>query len=408
MLDQGNEGMKETESSAQKLIDAVLAQWEHRGSSAISARSLTTQAGVPVSSLYHHFGNLEHLYLSSQAHARSEAERWCAGHLDTLAIAGWLPPSAFPALLAVLIDDWTEQQRRIAFAWRECVLASAREASFAVEVEAWRALWSRFWQAVCDRCGQSRFGGLTTLFFYNESLFHLIRWHRAIDCAALHDLCAGWARWLEGELAEEGPWRRAAREEAARTMPSLPVQGELSGRIAEAAATILQRDGLSALTHRAVAAEAGLTLGVVSHNVRTSADLVRAAFEMVYRQVAGNDALTPEPLEVSDAELIERLLGFQRDERPLPSLDELLLAVARDPSLGSFIPQLRYMRGRTSGTLLPTIAGGGRTGSPLDHALLSAVVSGMRQSCLGTSAEEARRRVEQTVETLTGMLRQTT
>ncbi|QJU59866.1 TetR family transcriptional regulator [Sphingomonas sp. AP4-R1] len=405
MLGQGSEGRKESEGSAQKLIEAVLTQWEYRGSSAISARSLTTEAGVPVSSLYHHFGNLEHLYLSAQAHARLEAERWCAKHLDSLAVAGWLPPSAFPALLAVLIDDWTERQRRLAFAWRECALAAAREPSFMAEMEAWRALWSSFWQTVCDRCGRSRFGELTAFFFYNESLFHLIRWHRAIDCAALHDLCAGWSRWLEGELAEEGPWRRAAREEAARTMPSLPVQGELSGRIAEAAATILLREGLSALTHRAVAAEAGLTLGVVSHNVRTSADLVRAAFEMVYRRVSGSDTLTPQPLDVSDDELIGLLLGFQRDEKPLPSLDELLLAVARDPSLASFIPQLRYMRGRTSGVLLPAIAGGGRTGSPLDHALLSAVASGMRQACLGTSEDEARRRVEQTVATLIGMLR---
>jgi len=405
MLESSGKNDQTFSGSAQRLIEATLVLWEQRGSRAISVRSVATQAGIPVSSIYHHFASLEHLYLSAQGQARARAERWCAAHLEALAMAETVSPAGLPTLLAVLIDDWTEHCRQIAFAWRECVLIGAREPRFAIELDAWRAVWRRFWQSVCDRCGCAAFGQLTTLFFYNESLFHLIRWHRAIDHAALHDLCVGWASWLEGRLAIEGPWRRMAREEAARTMPSLPVLGELSGRIAQGAAAVLQREGLPGLTHRAVATETGLTLGVVSHNVRTSADLIRAAFEMVYRQAAGSDTATSEPPIMTDDQLIEKLLGYQSDAAPLPSLDELLLAVARDPSLGSFIPQLRYLRGRTSGALLPALAGDGCLGSPLDHALLSAVISGLRLSCLGATADEARAQVAQTVALLGRILR---
>jgi len=395
----------ETESSSQRLIEATIGQWARQGSAAISVRSLCLEAGAPASSLYHHFGSLEHLYLSAQAQARAMAEQWCARHLAALAAAGPLAPAALPSLLAALIDDWTDHQRPLAFAWRECVLAAARESHFVAELDAWRALWSSFWQAVCDRCGRPDHGMLTSLFFYNESGMHLMRWHRAIDRAALDDLTAGWAAWLDGSLAVEGPWRRAARDEAIRTMPNLPVLGELSGRIAVAAAALLQRDGLAGLTHRAVATEAGLTLGVVSHNARTSADLVRAAFEMVYRQAAGSSAMDPSPIVIADDALAERLAYFQRDTSSLLALDELILAVARDPQLASFIPQLRYLRGRTSATLMPAIAGGGRRGSPLDHALLSATISGLRQACIGASPEAVTQRVEAMLATITRTLR---
>jgi AcrR family transcriptional regulator len=369
----------------------------------MSARSIGEHAGVPPSGIYHHFGNLEHLYLSAQAHARSRAADWCASHLTALAAAGTMPASHLPTLLAVLIDDWAEGQRQIAFAWRECIMSASREPGFVIELEAWRSMWEQFWFDVCDLCGRAEFGQLTTLFFYNESLFHLMRWKRVLDRAGLQDLCTGWGQWLEAGLTKEGTWRRIAREESIRTMPSLPVLGELSGRIAVAAAAILRRDGLPSLTHRAVATESGLTLGVVSHNARTSADLVRAAFEMVYREATAAAIISPARLDLTDDQIVEALIGFQGGAGSLLALDELLLAVARDPSLSGFIPQLRYMRGRTSAALLPALANS-QTGSPLDHALLSAIFSGLRQSCIGNAPDVARRRTEKTVTTLTTIL----
>lgn len=397
--------INEIDSSTNRLIQAALTLWERQGLSATSVRSVAHDAGLPVSSIYHHFGSLEHLYLSAQAHARAETDRWCAAQLDALTIAGTSHAGGFRTMLAALIDDWTEGQRRLAFAWRECAMWAARDERIVAELNAWRALWRSFWQSICDRFGRSEHGEVTMLFFYSESIFHLMRWRRAIDRAALDDLCAGWSMWLDGTLAPEGPWRRAAREEAIRTMASLPVLGELSGRIAQAAADLLQREGLARLTHRAVAAEAGLTLGVVSHNLRTSADLVRAAFEMVYRRISGNDGTDLPPLRLSDEQIIERISGYQGDPASLLALNELLLAAARDPSLSTFVPQLRYLRGRTSRTMLSAIAGRHELGSPLDHALLSAFVSGQRQACIGLSPEDTRTLVERSLATLFRSLR---
>ena len=393
----------EGETSASRLMNAVIGQWERCGSSAISVRSLATEAGVTVSSLYHHFGSLEHLYLSAQLHARSGAQRWCADQLRTLARFEPLAPDALPALVAALIDDWTNGPRGLAFAWRECVMAAAREPGFLRELQAWSAMWSAFWQDVCARCGRVEHGALVTMFFYSESLLHLMRWHPIVDRSALADLCVGLTTWLDGSLAEEGPWRRIARAEAIRTMPPPPVLGELSGRIATAAAALLQREGLAALTHRAVAAEAGLTLGVVSHHMRTSADLVRAAFEIVYRDAAGLDDAAPAPLAIDDEELVARLIRFQQDRTSLLALDELMLAAGRDPALGSFVPQLRYLRGRTSRTLMPVIAG--QEGSPVDHALLSGLISGLRVACLGSAADAVPGLVRETLEHIFALLR---
>lgn len=378
-------------SSPDRLVQAVLDLWATYGYAGVSVRSIAQATGLPVSSIYHHFGDIERLFLAAQDQARAIAERWCEAHLDAIADAPDLGPDALPALMAALIDDWSHEQRRLAFAWRECQLMAARDASHLPALTGWHRLWAAFWQEVCDRCGVSAFGRVTHLLFDGESLLHLMQWRRAIDRACLEETCHGWSGWLTGRLVPEGPWRRFARTEASRMAPPLSVAGVVAEQIAAAAADSVAERGVGGLTHRAVAGRTGLSLGVVSYNFRTSADLLRAAFEMIYRRVSASypGGAAAAGTGEEGIQLLERMSKENFTSAGLLALDELLIAAARDPALKPLSAPLRYLRGQTSGGVLAAMIGGGQRTSPLDAALFSSLSTGQRRACLGMTREDA-------------------
>jgi DNA-binding transcriptional regulator YbjK len=371
----------ETEKSPQKLVSAAILAWETDGATGISARTLAASAGLPVSSIYYHFGDLERLLETAQDHARAAATRWCDAQLD--AIRGQTESAALGPLLATVIDDWCEQQRPLAFAARECRLMALRDPRHAATSARWDILWQSFWQAVCDRLGIADMATSTTWVFEGTSGMHLLRWRRPVDRGALSELCNGWARWMEGRLAEPSAWFDLARRDAAALIAPAAPDDPVAAAIATAAATTVAQRGVAALTHRAVAAEAGVTLGVVSYKYRTSAELLHAAFEAIYRRMSPQSA--DELAAVPD---LGRDTGLARVDGGIPTRadllasDELLVASARNPTFQTFAAQLRYLRGRSSGHYLQALVGRERPIAPVDAAIFSAFMSGRIRSYL--------------------------
>lgn len=375
-----------------KLVEAVWALWETEGHAAISARSLAQLAGVPISTLYNHFPSMEQVFAKAQEEALIEARQWCALQLEQLSQPAAIPggSAALGTIMATLIDDWTQGQRRLAFAWREGFLLASRAADQHHPGHGWRDLWSGFWQAICALCDMEKHGEWTSFVFESETALHMLPWRRVLDRACLDDICHGWARWLGGQLADEAPWRATARQMALVSLPDIPVHEAVTGQIAEAAADVVEKQGMSRLTHRAVAAAAGVSLGMVSSRFRTSADLVSAAFEAIYQRAAlprrdAQDHDAPHDAD-SIAQLIPKLTGEHMSLTRRLAFEELTLAVARDPNFQPFGPQLRYLRGRTSGQVLQMIAGPDVTISPLDAALFSNLLSGMQRAGIELSA----------------------
>jgi AcrR family transcriptional regulator len=359
-------------TTGERLVAAVLHAWEAQGSAASSARAIAQSAGLPVSAIYYHFGDLDHLYDAANRAVLARAEQWCARHLEAIAPAAALPPEALPSLLAALIDDWTTNERQSAFAWRECQLMAARNPTHEPVRASWTALWRDFWGQLCTRCGVADAAEPTRAFFNGESFLHLLQWRRLLDRACLDETCQGWGRWLTGALAPEGPWRRTARVEALRTSPGAQRLSGVPEQIARAAAGIVAREGAARLTHRAVATHAGVTLGVVSYNFRTSADLLNAAFEAIYQRLVPPPGEGKPSILDQDADSLRASLHNSDPEQRawILALEELMLAVARDPERRTFAAQLRYLRGRTSGHVLSVLLGGAPV-SPLDAALFS-------------------------------------
>lgn len=80
--------------------------------------------------------------------------------------------------------------------------------------------------------------------------------------------------------------------------------------------------------------------------------------------------------------------------------------MARNPELRSFAPQLRYLRGRTSGERLQQLLGPDRSISSTDAALISAFGGGHRQACVGKPEEEVRPLLQRTLAQLLHVLGQ--
>lgn len=380
---------------SERLVQSVWKMWEIGGHASISARSLAQDAGIPISSLYNHFESLDHVFLGAQVEALTQSRLWCAEQLEhlfdlTSENSGTLVANGLGSIMAALIDEWTQGCRRLAFAWREGFLLARRDPRFMPHWQAWRDLWTTFWQTVCEHCGLGTYGEWTCFIFEAEAPLHMLPWRRTLDRACLEELCEGWAIWLDGHLASEGPWRRKAREQAMASFPDLPIHDETTRRIAVAAADVVENQGMPKLTHRAVAASAGVSLGMVSSRFRTSVDLVRAAFEAIYQRAAGPYLELPLPDQSARSieQIMPQLTGEQMHAPDRLAFEELMLAVARTPDLQSFAPQLRYLRGRTSGRILQRMASDAIAISPLDAALFSDLLSGMQRSVIHLSPQD--------------------
>lgn len=396
-----------------RIVDGVLDLWEKSGNTALSVRALAQAVDVPPSGIHYHFGNLEGLLETAQQAAIDRAERWCARQLEGMpagATGTEAPGNARLApIAAALIDRWCREQRALAFAWRECQLLAGRNPAFLPLIRRWDALWRRFWTDVCARCGRPDAGLMTAWLFDGESILHMASGARLLDRACLDELCRGWESWLDGARAPEGYWRGVARTEALRTLPT-PVESDATTtRMAAAAAGIVAELGAARLTHRAVAARAGVTLGMVSHRFRTSSDLLRSAFETIYRRLAPQDSATVQAhvdaalAEPGDAASARPAIPEGMTDTHMLALTELVMAVARDADLHRFAHQLRYLRGRTSLRFVQAIGGG--PVSTLDAALFSSLASGAQRAQIGLPEEQRQaivRRMTRTVAAWTG------
>jgi hypothetical protein len=86
--------------------------------------------------------------------------------------------------------------------------------------------------------------------------------------------------------------------------------------------------------------------------------------------------------------LLAAWADFSSQPRRLAAMEELILAVARDPGLRDFGPQLRYLRGRSSSLQLALQLGPEASISPLDAAIYSSMISGQRRALIGLPEAE--------------------
>lgn len=118
-------------------------------------------------------------------------------------------------------------------------------------------------------------------------------------------------------------------------------------KILKGALTVIAADGVDAITHRRVAAQAGVSNGVVSYYYKTRDALLHAAFhhlledaEAIAAELRGRD--DPQgPAELIDL-LVEVLDLGRRDVSVIPAEYELMLYARRSPQLAQMFADWEF------------------------------------------------------------------
>lgn len=355
----------QVDARKERLIAAASQLLSEQGIAAASARSIAALAEASPSAINYNFGSLERLLSITFERGLVETRAWTAARAEEIAA---LPPTADGAIRALehVVQAWTSDARSLALLYQEWISTGPAQAD-------WTHVWRDFWLEAARGFGLGEAEGrLMHLFFESEALYHLSTWSPALERAVLSELAETFgAIWLgAGARPAIGALPTAERRAGARPHGSV-APGAL--RIALAAAEIVEKDGLPSLTHRAVAAQAGVTTGAVTHHFRSIEDLVAGAIRgqvQIQSQPPGSppaeaapDSATPPPgietLKTAE-EFFDALRGHAltaSSTSPVVRRRRLFLAAVRRPELAGAAAVIRYSLGGTSREALHRILG---------------------------------------------------
>ncbi|MFN3229606.1 MAG: TetR family transcriptional regulator [Asticcacaulis sp.] len=398
---------------ADRLVDATTTAWTLQGRSALSARKLSSAAGAQASQINYYFGNFEQLLCAAQERALTEAQPILDDLLTGLPQLTAPSPATLGAVLAAVIQHWCNQSVLSAM-WIEAQMAEGRSEALGAVAARWQALWTAFWARAADRLGAPEAADLLRPFFYGEALLHRIRAEPILDQAALTESCINFASLLQTGRSGPAPLRDQLRD-ATRVQTIGFTPGSVPDQIARAAARLVGEAGAAAVTHRAVAAAAGLNLGAVTYHMGSSEDLLQAAWARIYLDLAGPHLpdVTPTVQQRASADartrFVEGLVRFSLDPNQTPgmlAMEDLLSAAARDPALARLGAHIRYTRGQTTIHSLSRLGTPERPLTSADAALVSIWTQGLQRDVRGLSpdprAEAVRKAAEALLERLGG------
>jgi DNA-binding transcriptional regulator YbjK len=187
---------------------------------------------------------------------------------------------------------------------------------------------------------------------------------------------------------------------------------ERRAAILQATLRILGREGSSAITHRAVAQEAGVPIAATTYYFSSKHDLLREALQLHAEKEAervadatrtlGDGPPTVEALAEHLADFVD--YGLRTGRRALIAEYELLLQAARDPELE---PLSRVFYDRIRGQLEETLSELGARDPRATALLIMAVLAGLEVDNLATptthlSRDELRQLIGQLLHGLLG------
>jgi AcrR family transcriptional regulator len=332
---------KTTATDVQPVLDAAMALVAADGLRGLSLRPLAERMGTTVSALSHRFGRKDALVatLIDAACAADGAflDSWRA-RIDAL--------DARDAMLtadladAVLGDMAGPEALRTRF-YCELLQGAPLHPEIAVPLAAWQVRRLSFWRAVAAPLGSAELGEVLHAFCTDEAAHGVAigdlaayRWLRRLN---LRRLCAGLVPAKGATDLREFAVFHAALGDllAAQGRYRAPMMTDFQARAARHVSALIVEEGADAVTHRAVAARAGIANSTLAYHFPRQDDLLLAGLhDIILRTQRRIDApQTSEPdYELSSVEIARATFA-------------LALAAARMPSLRGFAADMRRRRG---------------------------------------------------------------
>lgn len=352
------------------------------GMGAVTARAVAVEAGITASAVIYHFKSVSRLLSAIYDQVEEELSAWRGELLAMLAdparglfSAEALGIAALSRLVQEMGPHTILQQELYRAALRGTLsLSQPPLASLDARIEFWRALWrgtglareqAEIWAAAVD--------GLVSLPLLDRAHFR----REALIAAAMRRMDDR----LAGRAVQPAPGETVLPE--ALEAPAVP-RGKR--QIIEAATRLIGREGVDRLTHRKIAAEAGLSLAATTYFYESKDDLIADAFREIQRQ-AVHAVVQGEPRRDHFTSTI--LLDERNEERwQLAAMLALNQAAIRHPRFADLALTLRQVRGIDGMRWLH--AHGCADADHLDGILWSAVTTSIGEYALCLPASERR------------------
>lgn len=374
----------EAKLTQNRLISAVLDCWRDSPGEMLSVRNIVSRAQASPSSIAYHFENVERLYDCAQRVATMAARDWLTTQIKGMQRLPRrdLAPAVRTALFVQVLDDWCETQRVLAMARLEAAAKARRGVGGGAHGE-WCELFESFWKEWAECAGMTESTELLVAFFFGESTQHLLRTERAVDYALLHENVFSLMRHLEGKDPAD-PMIRSMLETQTRNHGQTE-----SHELDIVAARLLGEAGIVGLTFRAVAKEASVPLGQVAYQFGSKSELLRRAFEEIYRVEAGE--AHAEPFPETREELRQVVCeGIARADQPvLRAFDEVTSHIARNPEYADMRRMVRVFPDPAAMHVVEGLLGEDRPVSSSLSAAFSSICRGLNQLALQREQEAA-------------------
>lgn len=318
----------------QTQIEAALMIAADIGVSAITARSLGERSDMSASSMNYHFGSLDNLLetASNEAdHIRAAAWQEQFRGLQTLTPrASDLAPIVFSSIRKAISDNPGAE----AFLWNDMLVAARTDGTAkhqqAIVTEA------RYWKTLLRSCGVENIYPETLHSFALAVRFgyFIHRDRSAFDPWAFSLVTQFCLRALGGGSPMDSAIRESAEKSISAFETAVAPKHPTAESILQATVDLLLQSGAEAITHRAVAKRAELSVSSVQHFFGTRSNLLEAAFHEVLRKTLQQKL--PEPpkeqsLTSKDAFQVEGGLKPDSTLREFAASIGLMLAASIDP-----------------------------------------------------------------------------
>ncbi len=366
--------------SLASLLDPAVALVAESGLSRLSFRSLAQAAGIGVSSITHLASTKAQLIAGLIDEARLRDRDLCATVLRLAHASAPLSAEGLAELADLQLDTWAQTAPQAQVFWSELIQAAATQADLAQALDPWIADQRAFWATLCAATGAADAGSQA------QALFGLSIDERA-HSTALQPIPA------YRRLRRLGLLRLCRRDFAGRTAQSpvalfdhcvaqlddqtddLRIDKEDAAAIdvrqielAVMAARVLASDGASELTHRAVAARAGVPPSTLAYHFRTREDLLKGAMQAIILGLK-NTIFVPDAAPL-----------FAAEEAPghliARSTFALAIEASRMPHLVASAADMRRKRGVNLVHHLNASLPGDRQVDALGAQVLSVLISG--------------------------------
>lgn len=287
---------KRTKAPApRQLLNAACEIVAESGWAGLTLRPLAERLDVSVTVLSNHYGARTEVVAAICAAACVEEERLFAGARDRLARLGPVAPDVAADMADSILEELAVRERAFSLLFIEALQTSGWDASLRSAFAPWLQARMQFWAQLGTQAGIPASAANTGWLggYFIDELAHSLCLNHLPDYRMLRRLCL--RRLFAGIAARpdtaDGAWFDTLfdgleyRAGETAVLHRAVIAADWPGRAARACALALTERGVGALTHRAIAAAAGVPHTTLSYRFPTQHDLVVAGLEYIIAHI---------------------------------------------------------------------------------------------------------------------------